>query len=65
MNGNMEKEGKQVPLAKKEEVKAQVPAERPRFECEECNKTFPSSLDLEEHRKQDHVAKNTSSTTVA
>jgi hypothetical protein len=39
----------------KEEVKVyRIP--RPKFECASCNKTFPSSLDLEEHRKYDHAA---------
>ena len=30
---------------------------RPEYHCETCNISFPSELDLEEHRKVDHAKK--------
>ncbi|AIC16232.1 hypothetical protein [Nitrososphaera viennensis] len=61
MSEDREKRDEQVPHVEKDvKVKSQEPLERPRFECVECNKMFPSPLDLEEHKKQDHAAKNTS-----
>ena len=30
---------------------------RPSYDCEKCEKTFPSQLDLDEHKKFDHVKK--------
>lgn len=60
MNKDREKEGKQAPLPANDgyKVKTQESLERPRFECAECNEAFPSALDLDEHKKQDHVAEN-------
>ena len=44
------------------EVKVKTPPPRkvrPVYYCQECDKSFPSQLDLEEHRKIDHGKKIT------
>jgi hypothetical protein len=39
-------------------VKTPLPGKvRPVYYCEECDKSFPSQLDLEEHRNVDHSKK--------
>ena len=64
MSKDVEKEGKRAIAANEEyKIKTQETLERPKFECTECNNTFPSALDLEEHRKQDHVAEGDRVTT--
>jgi hypothetical protein len=36
-------------------VKAPSPSKvRPAYYCQKCNRSFPSQLDLEEHKKIDH-----------
>jgi hypothetical protein len=39
-----------------EMVKVSETPGRPRYHCTECDKDFPSALDLEEHMKIDHSA---------
>jgi C2H2-type zinc finger len=42
------------------EVKVKTPLPRkvrPVYYCQTCDKSFPSQLDLEEHRKIDHIKK--------
>ena len=36
-------------------VKGVESPERPKYHCSQCNKDFPSVLDLEEHVKIDHA----------
>jgi hypothetical protein len=39
-------------------VKTPPPSKvRPEYICEECNASFPSELDLKEHKKIDHSKK--------
>jgi len=45
-------------------VKIHKQLPRPKLECSRCQKTFPSTLDLEEHRKHDHRPSNTATITI-
>ena len=38
-----------------EMVKVSDTPGRPRYHCTQCDKDFPSALDLEEHMKIDHA----------